>query len=81
MKLVVTIERAVFDADAAPAKPVNADALAEAIRSELTARIAVDGLPSMLRSSSMLPAVPNRPQAAWDVSAGIGQALYGGLDR
>jgi len=80
MTVTVHIERVVLDA--AAARSMSADQLAGSIQRELGARIAAEGLPAMLQSSSMVPGVPGgpRPRQA-RAAAGVGDALYGGLDR
>jgi hypothetical protein len=70
---------------------VDRRALEERLRQELFARIARDGLPSQLRTSSARAELPREPRAADDAETGsagsaaapggIGAALYRSLDR
>jgi hypothetical protein len=88
MSLHVHIERLIVEADDGR---VNRRTLEARLREELVARIAQDGLPSQLRTSSARAELPREPRTAGDAEAagagsaaapgGIGTALYRSLDR
>ncbi len=80
MKVTVHIERVI--SDRARDRRIDADQLAESIRAELSNRIVSDGLPALLRSASMQPDLPSDgPRQPIRAGAGVGDALYGRLDR
>jgi hypothetical protein len=75
MKLNVHIERLVIDSGTR----LTREHLTEAIRRELGARIAADGLPSQLNTSSMRESAP--AQTSESPRAGLGNAIYGSLQQ
>jgi hypothetical protein len=75
MKLNVHIERLVIGSGAR----LSREQLADAIRRELGARIAADGWPSQLNTSSIRESAP--AQTSESTRAGIGNAIYGSLQQ
>jgi hypothetical protein len=79
MTLHLHIDRVVIDAATGPA-PDRAR-LEEAIRGELTERVAAEGLPAQLRASSARDAATGGAARTETPERGIGHALYGSFHR
>jgi len=75
MRLNVHIERLVMQSGAL----LSHEQLAEAIGRELGARIAADGVPNRLNASSLREA--EQSQASESTGAGLGNAIYGSLQK
>ncbi len=75
MRLNVHIERLVMESGAR----LSHEQLVEAIGRELGARIAVDGLPGQLNTSSMKGSAS--AQTGESTGTGLGNAIYGSLQK
>jgi hypothetical protein len=84
MTVTIHIDRLILDG--LEVQNMRDDLLAEAIRTELVARVSANGLPAQLRASSMRPYAagsfepPMHEAPAEGIGAEIGGALYGSLD-